>query len=320
MTETKESKAVTKDDLINQFKTCGITEGQTIIVHTSLSKLGFVVGGPETLIQSLLEIVGEEGTLMMPSQTWKNLDPSTGVHWEVPVEWWPIIREHWPAYDKEITPAIGMGVVAEMFRKWPGSKRSDHPARSIAAVGKHAEYLTKDHDLSNIFDNGSPLDKLYQLNGYVLLIGVGHDKNTSLHLAETRAGYPGKKFVHESSAIMANGTRKWVTYETQAVDDRDFVRLGAEYERQMNIKIHKVGNAEVRLLEQRPLVDWAAAWMEKNRGMSHDEANRSKKVKEAAREKIDDKSRRKCDKTAENSRIREKALLNMQGILSIIKV
>lgn len=266
MTEPIETRAIfTKQDLIHIFKNCGLTEGQHIFVHTSLSKLGFVVGGPETLIRSLLEVVGEEGTLMMPSQTWKNLDPSTGVHWEAPMEWWPIIRENWPAYDKEITPAIGMGVVAEMFRKWPGAKRSDHPARSIAALGKHAEYLTKNHDLCNIFGKNSPLDKLYHLNGYVLLIGVGYDKNTSLHLAETIATFPAKKFVHESSAIMEEGTRKWVTYETQAVDDGDFVRLGDEYDKEMNIKIHRVGNAEIRFLEQRPLVDWAAAWMERNR-------------------------------------------------------
>ncbi|WP_046174862.1 aminoglycoside N(3)-acetyltransferase [Domibacillus indicus] len=266
MTEQKETRAIlTKEDLIHAFKNCGLREGQHIFVHTSLSKLGFVVGGPEILIRSLLEIVGAEGTLMMPSQTWKNLDPSTGVHWEEPTAWWPIIREHWPAYDKEITPAIGMGVVAEMFRTWPGSKRSDHPVRSITAVGKHAEYLTQNHDLCNIFGKGSPLDKLYHLNGYVLLIGVGYDKNTSLHLAETIAKFPGKKVVHESSAIMKKGTRMWVTYETQAVDDGDFVRLGDEYDKEMNIKIHKIGNAEVRFLAQRSLVDWATVWMEKNR-------------------------------------------------------
>ncbi|RJE86390.1 aminoglycoside N(3)-acetyltransferase [Paenibacillus sp. 1011MAR3C5] len=263
---TKETRAIlTKEDLIDKFKGCGLMEGQTVMVHTSLSKLGFVVGGAETFIRSLLEIVGAEGTLIMPSQTWKNLDPAAGVHWEEPVEWWPAIREHWPAYDKEVTPAIGMGVVAEMFRKWPGAKRSNHPARSIAAVGKHASYLTENHDLSHIFGEGSPLDKLYQLNGYVLLVGVGYDKNTSLHLAETRANFPGKSFSEESSAMMINGKREWVTYKTQAVDDEDFIQLGQEYDNESKVKIHQVGNADVRFLAQRPLVDWATAWMERNR-------------------------------------------------------
>ncbi len=256
---------LTKYDLIDQFRRCGVGEGQTIMVHTSLKSLGFVVGGAETLIRSLLEIVGDSGTLMMPSQTWKNLDPSTGVHWEVSEEYWPIIRDHWPAYDKEITPAIGMGVVAEVFRKWPGAKRSDHPARSVAAVGRYAEYLTSNHDLSNIFGEASPIAKLYELDGYVLLIGVGYDKNTSLHLAETRANFPGKKFTNESSAIMINGKREWVTYRTQAVDDSDFIELGKAYDEEHGIKINKVGQGDVRFLRQKHLVDWSVQWMEKHR-------------------------------------------------------
>ena len=60
-----------------------------------------------------------------------------------------------------------MGKIAEMFRLWPGAVRSEHPARSFAAFGANAEYLVKDHDLSNIFGKGSPLDKLYNLDGYV---------------------------------------------------------------------------------------------------------------------------------------------------------
>ena len=110
----KEERAIlTREDLINGFKECGVKEGQNIMVHTSLKKLGFVVGGAETVIRALIDIVGEEGTIMMPTQTWKNLDPSKGVHWEEPEEWYDIIRNNWPAYDKYVTPAINMRPAAE---------------------------------------------------------------------------------------------------------------------------------------------------------------------------------------------------------------
>jgi len=256
---------LTFSDLVEQFAACGVSKGQIISVHTSLSKLGWVIGGAETLIRALFELVSPEGTLMMPSQTWKNLDPSKGVHWEQPESWWPLIRENWPAFDKNITPAIGMGTVAEMFRTWPGTVRSDHPSRSFAANGKHADYLVKDHDLENIFGKGSPLDKLYELGGHILLIGVGHEKNTSLHLAETRAEYPGKKYVKESSAIMINGERQWVDYNALDVDDGDFITLGDAYEKEFSIPRHKIGNGEMRFLQQAPLVNWAVKWMEQNR-------------------------------------------------------
>ncbi|MBE6072888.1 MAG: AAC(3) family N-acetyltransferase [Clostridium butyricum] len=261
----KERIILTQKDLLDGLKKCGMKKGDNIIVHTSLSSLGFVVGGAETVIRALLEIVGEEGTIVMPSQTWKNLDPDKGVHWEEPKEWYDIIRENWPAYDKYVTPAIGMGVVAELFAKWPGVKRSDHPARSVAAVGKNAEYITKGHDLSNIFGDDSPIDKLYKLNGYILLLGVGYNKNTSFHLAETKAEFKSKKFTEESSAVMINGKREWVKYKTQDVDDSDFILMGQVYEDENNINVYKIGKAEVRYLEQRALVDWSVKWMEKNR-------------------------------------------------------
>ena len=112
-----ERKLVLKSDIMNALQKVGVKQGQTIMVHTSLSSLGFVCGGAQTVIEALLASVGEEGTIMMPSQSWKNLDPEAGVHWQEPEEWWQAIRDNWPAYDKEITPTNTMGAVAEMFRK-----------------------------------------------------------------------------------------------------------------------------------------------------------------------------------------------------------
>ncbi|MCR2806680.1 aminoglycoside N(3)-acetyltransferase [Paenibacillus soyae] len=264
-TKTERRVLLVKGDLIRGFREAGLAEGQTVIAHCAMRKLGFVVGGAETVVRALLEVLGEEGTLVMPSQTWKNLDPSEGVHWEEPVEWWPALRKHWPAYDPRVTPSIGMGAVAEMLRTWPGACRSAHPARSFAAVGKHAAEITAHHDLSRIFDDSSPLGKLYELDARVLLIGVGHDKNTSLHLAETRARFAGKRHKRESSAVMRGGVREWVSYETQAVDDGDFKALGAAFEREIRLQPCFVGGAEVRLLRQRQLVDWAVDWMERHR-------------------------------------------------------
>ena len=157
-----ERQIVLKQDLLHTFRELGVEAGQTVMVHCSLSSLGFVCGGPQVVIEALMEAVGPDGTIMMPTQSWKNLDPSSGVHWEEPEEWWQLIRENWPAYDKAITPTNTMGAVAEMFRRWPGTLRSDHPARSVAAWGRHADYLTRDHDLSNIFGEDSPIGKLYE--------------------------------------------------------------------------------------------------------------------------------------------------------------
>ena len=234
----------------------------TVMVHTSLSSMGYVCGGAPTVIEALLEAVGSEGTIMMPTQSWKNHDPEVGVHPEVGEDEWQTIRDNWPPYDKHTTPTQTMGAVAELFRQWPGSLRSDHPARSITANGKYAAYLTENHDLSNIFGTGSPIGRLYELDGYVLLIGVGYDKNTSLHLADARADYPSKHLSTEHSAVMENGKRVWKAYDTLYVDGEDFIQIGEAFEKEHTVSKVQLGNATLRLMRQRDLVDFAVRWIE----------------------------------------------------------
>ncbi|MFQ9447053.1 MAG: aminoglycoside N(3)-acetyltransferase [Christensenellales bacterium] len=202
---------------------------------------------------------------MMPTQSWKNLDPETGVHGEVDEKDWPLIRENWPAYDKKMMPTNTMGAVAEMFRQWPGSVRSDHPARSICAWGKNAAYLTQNHDLSDIFGESSPLAKLYALNGKVLLLGTGYNKNTSMHLADVRAEYAGKHMCIEHSAIWENGKRCGRPTKPCSWMARILSRLGRILKKSTRVRMTQIGNAAVRLMRQRELVDYAVTWMEKNR-------------------------------------------------------
>ena len=259
-------KPIVKKDITGALSDLGLRQADIVMVHTSLSGIGYVCGGAQTVIEALTETVGQNGTVMMPTQSWKNLDPDAGVHGEVPEEYWDIIRENWPAYNRKLTPTNTMGAVAEMFRSWPGAIRSDHPARSVTAWGRHAEYLVSNHDLSNIFGEGSPIGKLYELDGKVLLIGVGYNKNTSLHLADVRAAYPGKHDCVEHSAIMENGKRIWKAYETLAVDGEDFVEIGAAFEQHHTVHKTTLGNAELRLMSQRELVDFAVEWIEANRG------------------------------------------------------
>lgn len=262
---SEENKIVLKEDILSAFRSLGIKEGMNIMVHTSLRSIGYVCGGAQTVIEALLESVGTEGTIMMPTQSWKNLDPETGVHWEVPESEWDSIRKNWPAYDKDITPTNTMGAVSEMFRKWKGTLRSNHPARSVAANGKNAGFLTENHDLSDIFGETSPIAKLYNLGGYVLLIGVGYDKNTSLHLADSRSEYPGKHFCTEHSAVFENGKRVWKAYDTLFVDGEDFDEIGEAFEKEYPVAKATLGKAVIRLMNQRELVDFAVKWIEKNR-------------------------------------------------------
>ena|SRR5690625_2528350 len=164
--------------LLEEFRRIGLHKGQTVLAHGSLSSLGWVAGGPVAVIEALLAALGPTGTLVMPSHSAENTEPSTWGNPAVPEVWWPIIRSEMPPFEPAKTPTRGMGRIAEAFRTWPGSVRSNHPTTSFTALGPHARAITEDHALEEAFGERSPLARLYDLDGYVLLLGVGHDSNS----------------------------------------------------------------------------------------------------------------------------------------------
>lgn len=256
---------LTVGSLAEQLRDCGLRPGQTVLVHMAMGKLGWVIGGAEAVILAFLEVLGPEGTLMMPAHTPDNSDPADWQNPPIPEGWKPLVRDHTPAFNPDTTPTRMMGAVAELFRTWPGTVRSNHPMDSFAAHGPNAEFLTHDHLLEEGVGERSPIGRLYELDGYVLLLGVSHENNTSLHLAEHRADYPGKRPLQTGSAMLVEGQRKWITFETLYLHDADFSELGEAFETEFHVAISRVGLAEARFFRQRAVVDFAVAWMEKNR-------------------------------------------------------
>lgn len=255
---------ITKKDLIFDLKKMGVKKGDCLLVHTSLSKVGWVCGGPTALVEALLESVGDGGTVMMPTHTTGNTEPRNWQNPAVPESWWQVIREEMPAFDLSKTPTVAMGVVSEAFRMWPGTLRSPHPIGSFAANGQHAEMLLVQHSLEPMFGDQSPLGRLYELGGKVLLIGVGHDSNTSLHLAEYLADF-NKTYLQEGCAMVVEGKRQWVQFETLALDSGDFEKIGGEFKNDKPGIGGTIGFAKSLLFQQREMVDFAVDWMNINR-------------------------------------------------------
>lgn len=264
----RSEEPLTRQSLAESLRACGMVAGQTVLVHMALSKLGWVIGGAEAVILAFLDVLGEDGTLMMPTHTTINTDPAEWQHPPVPQSWWQIIRDHTPAYNPTTTPTRLMGAVPELFRTWPGAIRSAHPVTSFAALGPNAAHLTADHVLEEDTGNRSPVGRLYELDGYVMLLGVEHWNNTSLHLAEFRADYPGKRDLRSGSAMLVDGVRQWVEYETLDTYGDDFGEIGQAFDAAHNMRVHHIGGAEVRFFKQRLLVDFAITWMEANRDLS----------------------------------------------------
>lgn len=249
-------ETITKD-----LKALGVEKGMTIIVHSSLSSIGWISGGAVAVVEALMKVVTEEGTIIMPTQSSDLSDPK---HWSrppVPEDWWQIIRDNVPAFDSRITPTRGMGEIVECFRTYPNVVRSNHPLGSFAAWGKHAVEITMNHSLSMSFGEESPLRKIYDLDGYVLLIGVGYDSNTSVHLSEVRSG--ACELIQVGAPIIENGERVWKEFVEMDYESEKFVEIGVEFERKGTVKNGKIGNATCRLIKQRDIVDFGTEWFRK---------------------------------------------------------
>jgi aminoglycoside 3-N-acetyltransferase len=260
-----ETAPVTVDSLSDDLRALGLQAGMLVLVHSSLSALGWVCGGPVAVIEALENVLGPDGTLVMPTHSGDLSEPS---YWEnppVPESWWPVIRATMPAFQPDLTPTRGMGAIAECFRKQAGVQRSAHPAVSFAARGPLAEVITAGHTLAASLGAGSPLDHLYAQDGWVLLLGVGHGNNTSLHLAEYRADFPGKRIVQQGAPVLVDSVRQWVTYDDLDFDDEDFPQIGAVFEAAGGGQRGPVGSGETRLMRQRQLVDFAVTWIAANR-------------------------------------------------------
>lgn len=199
------------------------------------------------------------GTVMVPAHTGDLSEPSRWRNPPVPPEWWPVIRAQTPAFDPRTTPTWHMGAVADVLRTWPGAIRSRHPSVSFAAHGHHAEALCGEHPLELSMGDRSPLGRLYELDGSVLLLGVGFDRNTSFHLAEARSGT--RRTLTEGAPVLEDGRRTWKTYEDIAYDDSIFAEIGIAFAATGAVRAGTVGAAPAQLFGQRAAVDFACAWL-----------------------------------------------------------
>lgn len=258
----RSDKVYTKDILKNEFKKIGLKKEMNVLVHSSLSKIGWITGGAVTVIQALMETITSKGNIVMPAHSGNYSDPSDWSNPPVPEEWIDDIKENMPAFRSAITPTRGVGVIPELFRTFPKVKRSYHPCFSFSAWGQDAEYITSNHSLDYGLGENSPLGKFYKLGGKVLLIGVNYDRNTSFHLSEVKSGI--KDEFTNGAPILVEGKRVWKEFKDIEFDSDVFNQIGKEFEKDGEVINEKIGQADSKLFDQPEAVDFATNWLIKN--------------------------------------------------------
>lgn len=263
---TTEQPATVKS-LCRDLQALGVAPGMTLALHSSLSSLGFVVGGPVAVILALEDALGPNGTLAMPTHTADLADPGEWEDPPVPKTWLEPMRQSFPAFDAQLTPTFRMGAIPECFRKQQGSLRSNHPVCSWAARGPNAERIAAAHELRMAQGEGSPLARLYELDARVLLLGVDYSNNTCCHLAEYRCRAELQKPTRPRVAFSVAGQPRWVTYDDIDWFDGDFLSLGQAFELEcQSVRLGNIARARARLFPVRACVDYAVDWMNRIRG------------------------------------------------------
>ena len=231
-----DADALTSDDLAAGLRTLGLDSGDEVVVHGSLSSLGWVDGGADSVVDALGEVVGESGTVVVPTFT-----PS-------------VVRDE--LFDGDDTRSR-TGAITEALRTRPDAVRSDHPTHSVSALGPAAAALTDAHDLDSSLGRDSPLHRLAERGGRILLLGVGHERNSTVHVAEALADLPYKTGTNRVLVRGADGEVRPV--ETSRVGcGKGFPSLEPVADRAGVLTRGRVGAADAQLMDGEAILSIAS--------------------------------------------------------------
>ncbi|MBP3890921.1 MAG: AAC(3) family N-acetyltransferase [Solobacterium sp.] len=254
---------ITKESFKEALYNLGVEKDMILEVHTALSSFGYVVGGARTIVDALLEIAEDGGTILMPVQTGDNTEPSNWSKPPVLPSLWKEIRDAMPAYDSNSTDLRGMGAVVENFRHRDGVVYSNHPYLSYAAWGRYAKLLCNRQSLHFPLAEESPAARLYELKGYVLLLGAGFNTCTCMHLAQYRA--EARPIILDGSSIQtSDGKKEWKKYLNLALDVEGFEEVGEEMRKKGLVKEGSIGSCHVQFFSANKAIDEATKYYEKS--------------------------------------------------------
>lgn len=258
---------LTRAGLAADCRALGIVEGDTVMVHAAVSRVGAILGGPDTLITALRDAVGPTGTLMVYTDWDAGYEDLLDPEGRVPEAW----RDQVPPFDPARSRAIrDNGVLPEFLRTTPGALRSASPGPSVAALGASASWLTENHPLDYGYGENSPLARLVACNGKVLMLGAPLDTITLLHHAEHLAQIPGKRIKRVEVPFATPTGTQWRMIEEFDTGDpvvagladdyfagilEDFLATGAG-------RRGRIGAADSVLVDAAGIVPFAVDWLE----------------------------------------------------------
>lgn len=253
---------VTKEDIKNALYSIGVGSNMIIEVHSSLSSFGYVLGGARTVVDVLMEIAEDGGTIVMPIQMNDNSEPSD---WSTPAvssSLWQEIRKEMPYSDPKTSDLGEMGAIVDNFRHREGVEFSSHPKLAYAAYGKYAKLLCNRQSIHFPLADESPAARLYELKGKVLLLGTGFETCTCMHLAEYH--YEARPvIISGASRKTLNGDTEWKEYLDLDLDSSVFPKVGEIMRKKGQIAETNLGPCHMQFFSATNAIDETVKYFEK---------------------------------------------------------
>jgi len=246
----------TLSSLKSFFKICGVGKADDVLVHSSLSSLGYVLNGPNDVIDALLSIIGSKGTLLMPGHSGQVTNPTYWNKPAIPSKKVCELISHIRPFDKKTTPVRSRGVIASTFMLYPNLERSEHPISSILALGERAKFYCSSHPINQSEGIESPIGRLYLRNGKVLLIGVGLESCTALHLAEFIANVPYLSDKNNPEVLISDGKKNFYQrIEKYPKTSKYFGKILPLLRSLKLISEHSINSSKIVCFEIKPVID-----------------------------------------------------------------
>lgn len=261
----------TRRSLVRDLRAIGLGAGDAVMIHAGLRSVGRIIGGPDALIRAVLDATGPGGTVMAYTDWNGGFDNFWDPQGRVPEE----LRDELDPFDPKTSRAVrDNGAWPELLRTYPGTLRSGTPGASMAALGERAQFLTENHPLDYGYGEGSPLAKLVEIGGKVLMLGAPLDTMTILHHAEHLAKIPGKRVIRYETPFLEDGAVVWRWIEefdtsdpvVEGLADDYFAAIVEEFLATGRGVRGRIGQADSVLVDAAEIVPFGVAWLESRFG------------------------------------------------------